>query len=244
MFSFLSRKKDAEKDVPKTVEECREHFKDQEFDIDKMLQPSDKVHDYNHEDLMLNIKSTYENLESLSKMMDKVLDHTTHLPNFRFKCKLFIEMSYEIDELTHVAVQNLKKRGKIKSTEEFEQLSDSLKSDLNKLTEEIGEIKVEVKTTVSLFNELSAESFRLTDAEIKKLEQEAKEEEKLIEGEGPLSMNVDDPDALDASSKKEIDERIMNRADDLVKETEKITQRKNVRDKKLMKDFKNGKKEI
>jgi hypothetical protein len=244
MFSFLSRKKDADKDVPKTVEECREHFKDQEFDIDKMMQPSDKVHDYNHEDLMLNIKSTYENLGSLSKMMDKVLDHTTHLPNFRFKCRTFIEMSYEIDELTHVAVKNLKKRGKIKSTSEFEEMSENLKENLNKLTDEIGEIKVESQKNLSLFNELSAGSFQLTDAEIKKIEQEAKEEEKLIGGEDPFSMNADDPEKLDANSKKEMDEKVMNRADDLVKETDKITQRKNVKDQKLMKDFKNGKKEI
>lgn len=44
--------------------------------------------------------------------MDEVLDHTTHLHNFRHKCKVFIEMSSEIDKLTFVAFANMKAVGK------------------------------------------------------------------------------------------------------------------------------------
>lgn len=72
-----------------------------------MLQPSDKVHDYTVDDLVVSIEDTYNNILKLSEEMDTVLDHTTHLPNFRYKCRMFIEMGYEIDQLTLVAINNL-----------------------------------------------------------------------------------------------------------------------------------------
>ena len=79
-----------------------------------MLQPCDKIHTYGEEDLVEFIKEMYQKMILLGDKMDEVLDHTSHLPNFRYKCKIFITMSGEIDKLTMVAVHNLKAQGKIK----------------------------------------------------------------------------------------------------------------------------------
>lgn len=72
------------------------------------MQPSDKIHNYFADDLVQAIKDTYNQIQALSEEMDKVLDHTTHLPNFRYKCRIFIEMGREIDKLTMIAINNLK----------------------------------------------------------------------------------------------------------------------------------------
>lgn len=79
-----------------------------------MLQPNDKVHHYNIDDLCQYIKDYYERSLKLSNKMDELLDFTTHLPNFRQKCRMFITMGKEIDELTMVALNNLKATKKIK----------------------------------------------------------------------------------------------------------------------------------
>jgi len=87
---------------------------DQEFDIEKMLQPNDKIHNYDQTDLEESIKDMYSKLLCLSNCMDKVLDYTSHLPNFRNKCKIFITMSGEIDIMTKIIFNNLKATKKIK----------------------------------------------------------------------------------------------------------------------------------
>ena len=244
MFSFLSRKKEEENEMPKTAQECRENFQSQEFDIDKMMQPSDKVHDYGPDDLMLHITSTYENLLKLSEMMDKVLDHTTHLPNFRKQCMTFIDMGFQIDDLTYVAIGNLKAKKKIRSNKDFITISDRVKESLNKLKEEIGNTKDENMKSVHLYNELSSDSFKLTDAELKKIQQQAEEEKNLIGGEDPFGEDADDPENLDPQSKKKKDEQIMSRCDELVKNTDKIVEKTNPRDEKLLKKLKSGKLDI
>jgi len=79
-----------------------------------MLQPNDKIHDYDANDLEKAILEMYEKLKELSERMDEVLDHTSHLHNFRHKWKTFIEMSAEIDYMTTIVFKNLKATKKIK----------------------------------------------------------------------------------------------------------------------------------
>lgn len=75
-----------------------------------MLQPNQKIHIYSQEDLESSIKDIYEKLLALSTLMGEVLDHTSHLPNFRYKCKIFIDMSGEIDKITMIVLKNLRSK--------------------------------------------------------------------------------------------------------------------------------------
>ncbi|CAI2385107.1 unnamed protein product [Moneuplotes crassus] len=226
----------------KSVEECREHFLDQEFELtEKMLQPNDKIHLYKQEDLEDSIKEIYENLVILSKQMDEVLDYTSHLPNFRYKCKVFIQMSGEIDKITMVILQNLKSKGNLSDITEFEDLSERVKESISQLQEELGEIKEEDIKSVHLFNELSSTSFKLSDSEIKKILEENKNEDDPDEEE---KIEVDSEDEADPLSMKEVDEAIFSRVDDLVRDCDNITKQKRKRDEKLFKSISKGEKEV
>lgn len=76
----------------------------------------------------------------------------------------------------------------------------------------------------------------MTEAELKKIQDEAEEEKK--------KDHDSDSDDEDPQSKKEIDERILSRVDDLGKEADKISKEHKSRNEKLLTEFEKGKKNI
>lgn len=118
-----------------------------------------------------------------------------------------------------------------------------MKVGLRKLDDEIGIIKEDTTSSVNLYNELGTNSFKLTEAEIKRLQDEHEEDKE--EEKNPFDDDIEDEDDEDdPESKKELDMQIMNKVDDLVKQTDKITKEHKARDEKLLKKFEQGKLKI
>lgn len=118
-----------------------------------------------------------------------------------------------------------------------------MKGGLKKLDDEIGIIKEDTTSSVKLYNELGNSSFKLTEAEIKRLQEETEEDKE--EEKNPFDDDIDDDvDENDPESKKELDMQIMSKVDDLVKQTDKITKEQKTRDEKLLKKFEQGKLKI
>ena len=126
---------------------------------------------------------------------------------------------------------------------EYQEMSQKFVESLNKLDDEIGHIKEDTTTSgsISLYNELGADSFKLTEAELAKIREE---EEKRLEENGLNGGDDDDDDKNDNESKKEKDMEILSRVDGLVKKTEKIMHEEKSRDEKLLKNFEKGRKPI
>lgn len=126
------------------------------------------------------------------------------------------------------------------------ELSEKVAESNDKLNEEIGELKEDNIKNVSLYNELSSASFKLSEKEIAKLkEEEENEEEKKSTGPDE-EHNIEEPDedVEDAKEMLQTDEAIMSRVSTLLKQSDKIAERSRKRDKKVMSDLEEGKRQI
>jgi hypothetical protein len=125
------------------------------------------------------------------------------------------------------------------------ELSEKVAESNDKLNEEIGEIKEDNIKNVSLYNELSPASFKLSEKEIAKLKEEEEDEEEK-KSTGPDEQNIEEPDedVQDAKSMLQTDEAIMSRVNTLLKQSDKIAERSRKRDKKVMKELEEGKRQI